>query len=575
MERQLNLLGFKRLRLIEANENKILNVQWINEQLTKAGFKPSITNSIINIGYEGILIEITIKCNNNQVVSSIEIEPKKQFPLIDFKTIELTGNQLTTQNVKNTILSLIPSSETLKEDIEDIPNQSVNNLNIFADMKKYFTDNFIVNEQLASDSKITVWDLSLRPKKYLIKAYLQTKDKPYYQPLFNKDKKQFKFNSVEALMKSIAKNLGINDLTSQLYTEAEQQDFKAVTDELTDEERNQDKVNQNTNTEQNEEEQEVEQQQERTFNRDINLNKEELELRKQLSKEVLDILHSVNEDYDRTNINVWNLAYSKCKNDKEKDILIQLFLNKKMNVKAEYIDRNFLGLRQWVDQRGFDINKNLGLRFIDNYTSLYPNKEVPSGSLTVLIDLSNRHIISEQPGTNNILFDKQSLLYVTDLYTNLRENYGNVIDIITMYHKVYQYEPDKLTQEKVTQLTNNFKFITKKIATTPMDLAYVMCVNDNDKIRPIVTIETIFSIITDQTRSDIQNITDYKTNVKGVLKDIRQDNKLDSLPDADVKTIRLVQNSLNNVFKDNKEALKDFVRDLELVSGENEDNNTR
>ena len=134
MNRQLNLLGVRKLRLIEANEtNKVINYQWVNDQLYRAGFPTKNVNGNFQICCKDPLLEILVTYDNsdNKVINEIMIQTLKQFPLIKQQTITLKGNQLTTQNLKNAVLSLIPSSETLQEDLEELPNQSMNNLNQF------------------------------------------------------------------------------------------------------------------------------------------------------------------------------------------------------------------------------------------------------------------------------------------------------------------------------------------------------------------------------------------------------------------------------------------------------------
>lgn len=547
MEKKLNLLGVKKLNLLkEAIEDKIINYQWVNEQLNKAGFPTKNINGNFQISCNKPLLSIIVTYDNsdNKVINEVEIQTEKQFPLIKQQTIKLSGNQLTTQNLKKTVMQLIPSALTLQEaeELDNIPNQSMNNLNQFYEIKKYFESNFNIKEDIVSDDSGLIWELT--SKRYIIRVVLNKGNKPYYEPKFKSKQgtNKFEFNKLEDLFKSLEKNLGINDLTSQLYTTTADDD-----------------LNQTNNTE------DINNTDNRVFNRNANLNKEEQALRSKLSKEVLDTLNSVNEDYDRKNINIWNLAYSKCKNDKEKDILIQLFMNKKMNIKAEYIERNFVGLRKWVDQKGFDINKNLALKFIDKYSSLYPNEEIPSGSLIILIDLANHKIIDE---TNPVLInDKQSILYVKDIYNNLNNNYENVIDSIKMYYDVYTLGPTIMTQNKINEL-KQFKFIPESDMKNTMKLAYIMCIDDNEHLRDINTIETIYSIITDKSRRDIQDNNDDEVDIKKIQRDWRQDKKLDSLPSANKKTLRLIQNSVNDVFNNNPQARKDFENSLNQLTGE-------
>lgn len=541
MEKKLNLLGVRKLKLVEAVTNedgKVINYQWVNEQLNKAGFPTKNINGNFQIGCKDPLLSIlvTYDNSNNKVINEVEIQTLKQFPLIKQQTITLSGSQITAQKLKDTVLSLVPSSETLQEDISELPNQSMNNLNQFYDMKKYFEDTFKIKEDIISDDSGLLWELTYT--KYLIRVVLDKGDKPYYEAHLKQkganNNGKYMFNTLEDLMASVAKNLGVQDLTSKLYTDKE--------------------VEQEVQTEEDT----------RVFNRNANLTKEEEALRSQLSKEVQDILSSINEDYDRTNINVWNLAYSKCKSDKEKDILIQLFMNKKMNVKAEYIEKNFVGLRQWVNQRGFDIDKNLGLKFIDKYTELYPNQEIPSGSLIVLIELSNRNMLTTENPV--LLNDTRSILYEKNIYNKLPDGYGDLIDILKMYYEVYNSNPNSMTQEKASQLINNFKFITEDIVKKPQELAYVMCI-DNGNLRPDNTIETIFSIITEKTRNDIQD-KEETVSLDKIIKDWNRDKKLDSLPETDARTLRLVQSVLNNTFNGNEKAKQDFTNNLNKVGNQ-------
>ena len=538
MNKKLNLLGVRKLNLLKeaVEDKKIINYQWVNSQLANAGYPTKNQNGNFQIGCKDPLLSIMVTYNNsnNKVINEVEIQTLKQFPFIKQQTITLKGNQLTTQNLKNAVLSIIPSSETLKEDIEEVPNQSMNNLNQFYEIKKYFEDNFKVKEDITSDDSALMWELTLT--RYLIRVVIKDNVKPYYEPQFKQKGglSKFEFDNLENLMNSLAKNLGVKDLTSQLYTDAD--------------------------TEQEEENGEKE----TPFNRNANLSKEEQSLRAQLSDEVNKILNSMNEDFDNKNINIWNLAYSKCKNDKEKEALIKLFMNKKMNIKSEYIDRNMLGLEKWIDDRGFDIKKNLALRFIDIYSSLYPNDEIPTGSLMVLIDLLNRKLIREENVQSNFLFDKSSILYVKNIYNNLNENYKNLVDIFKMYEKVYNSNP--LTPQKQQILLDNFKFLNPQIVKSPSDLAYAMCI-DNDRLRDMNTIETLFSVITDKTRNDIQDEVEEQSSVKDVVKDLQRDNKLDTLPFIDKRTARLVQDAINTALAKNRQARIDFENELKNSVG--------
>ena len=73
MEKKLNLLGVRKLKLVEAVTNedgKVINYQWVNEQLNKAGFPTKNINGNFQIGCKDPLLSIlvTYDNSNNQYV---------------------------------------------------------------------------------------------------------------------------------------------------------------------------------------------------------------------------------------------------------------------------------------------------------------------------------------------------------------------------------------------------------------------------------------------------------------------------------------------------------------------------
>lgn len=530
MEKKLNLLGARKLKLVEAEQTSI-NEKWLQQQLQQNDFElvKDKNKNIYKIYYYKIILRLFFTYDNKEgtVFNQVMIENTNKFPLIKQTTETLTGLDLTTDNLKNKINLMIPSSKTIKEDLEELPTQSIQNIQQWEKVKKYLEKTFKLEETGTKDDTGIEYNLT-NYKKPVANISVETLE-------WGISNKKFKFNDIKSLFNSVAKNLGIKDLTSQILDN-----------------------NSLNNQEDTDNEEEVEDVEHNNFNRNSALDDEYKKLRAQLSDEVKQVLSSINEDYDNKNINIWELAYNKCKTNKEKDILIKAFMNRKMNISAEQIDRNTLGLRQWVNERGFDIHKNLALRFIEQYNKRHPGEEIPSGSLIVLGDITNKKLISEE--NINLLTDQNSILYQPDIYKNIQQNYKNLIDILIMYEDIYNSFPIS-KPDRINSLLNQFKFLTEEDIRSPQMLAAKVCM-DGDKLRDKTTIETAYSILTGKNYTRAVDDYDDTIGVEDIIKDIDYDKKIDNLYKANQKTLKLVSNGLNKTFKENPKALGDFKKNL-------------
>ena len=535
MNRKLNLIGIKQLRLIEELLDEI-NIPWLTEQLASKGFTLKTTNKVLKIYYEEEIISI-IATYTNDNLNTVKFNKLYNFPLTS-KEVNKTGRELDGEGVIDAINQLIPSQISLKEDDDiKLPNNTIDNQIQFSNIMETLKNYFKVTSEVMRDKTGVAYKLS-QMKNELFNINIET----LKMKVFNGKYKQY--DSLETIMKIIEKNLGIEDLHSQIIKKADK--------EIEPVEPTKDK-----NIKDTEEEKEINEPQ-NNFNRNIKLDNEAKELLHQLPQEVQQILTKKTEDYDRTNINVWNLALKKCKSDKEKDTLIELFLNKKMNIAKSRIERNFLGLREWCTQRGFDIDKNLALYFIDKFDEKYPEKEIPSGSIILLTDLSNRKII--QSDALKILQDKNSLLYEQALYEDLKNNYNDILDIVSMYYRIYNMSPIT-NQKKIDKLTSDFKFLTPELLGSPQSLAKAMCMNGS-KLRDKDEVEIIYEALTDNTYKRDRDETADK-DITEIIRDYREDKKLDNLERANIRTLNLVQDAVNATFKDNPKAANDFLNNLQ------------
>lgn len=543
--------NIKQLKLVEdITRGRKFNEDWVRQQLVNNGFdlKSSEKEQQIICLKPVISMLATYTNDNEKLLNVVTLNKLIDFPYTK-NEIELKGDDLNGDSVKEAILELIPSNKTLTEEEEIvIPSQSMDNLIQFENVISSLKDYFSVKIDSKDDSGAT-YILTLKKTCPLFKVRINDNAKVFEMKVFNQGRNYKQYESLEKIFEIIEKNLGIGDLTSQLIIQ---------TNDTQEQEPQQDNQEQNSQETDNiVDEQETNK---KPFIPRADLLDEASRLRGELSDEVLAVLRRANEDYDPNNIGVWELAYKKCKDDEERDNLIQLFLNKKMNMSGKQVERNFVGLREWVNGRGFNIDKNLALRFIDNYSDKYPNQEIPSGVCSLLVDLANRKIISDTNNIGaNILNDTDSILYYPKVYNNLNSTYNDVLDIINIYNKIYNTDFNKF-KNNISKVTSTFNFLNPSALNSSQELAKEVCMG-GDKLRDKDEVQTIYEMLTGKAYERDKDTTEVQDAQK-IINDYKKDNKIDNLDKADTKTLRLVQDAINTTLNDNKEAETTFMNSL-------------
>ena len=245
-ERKLNLVGVKTLELVEATKKIKLNKEWLASQLRQGGFTPIIKGNTLNVYYPKPVITLVLTYNTKAGTKLVSITLKNtdKFPNIPIDTKLLKGNELATEVLRTTILSMIPSKANIKLN-ESNGNGYLNNIAQNNSVKKILQEmrlegvnvNNSQDDTQSDNTKVETLDVSFAKNTPIYSINVSNKVLSVYNGKDNYEYKNYK--SIENAMQVIENNLGIGDLHSQLIIqeEEEQQDFNAVTDELTDEER--------------------------------------------------------------------------------------------------------------------------------------------------------------------------------------------------------------------------------------------------------------------------------------------------------------------------------------------------
>ena len=394
----------------------------------------------------------------------------------------------------------------------------MDNLTQFENMISYLKKTFNIKIDTKDDTGIT-YILTLTKPLFKIKIEDNMLGmKVYNQPRFKQ------YDSLETIFNIIAKNLGIDDLTSQLWIEDE-----------------------NQQQEQNQEEQENQEIEKEKFERNDSLSNEEKALRNQLSQEVQQILNSKNEALDTKNLSTWSMAYSKCKDLKEKDAFIELFFNKKVNVPANIIKNNITALTSIFDNRGFDANKNPSIKFVDNWNTKV-GKEMNPGVIMVLIGLINNKSLTS--GNDELIYT-DSLLYEPNIYDNVKVNYNNILDSLTIYIKIYKM--GRVPEDTVKQMSEDYDFITE--TKSPQELAeQIVYDKSSNQLRNIDEIKYLYGQLTGEEYQSSDNTLDKK-NISDLKRAIENKN-IPEVTTLDKDAGKALTQAINKVISSDNRVLK-------------------
>lgn len=531
MIKTLNLVGIKTLKLVEGVENtqaQAINYVWLSQQFSANGFniERNEDKHTIVVKYPNKIVEVfaTYGNNNNTLFYDIRLENTSKFPKIKQRTEQLIGNQLNSKAMMDIINSMIPSKVTLTE--ETIPSMSMNNANQFIEVMQQLKSKkiFDIKETLNDDSGIC-YDLSV--KKLLT---IDINNLIIYD--YKSGKITNTFNDLQSLMTFIGGNLGINDLTSQLYTDQPQQQDDTQTNTQDD----------TQNQEQQEQQDDTQQQKSYEIKRTPALDNEYNELVNKLSKRDDNLkswLNLLNEDWDPRNVGDWEQKYRSYSSEEDKMDFIKIFINKKMGIESDVIGDNMRGLKTWVDERGFDLKKNLGLRFINNWNKIKGNKEIPTLALDELIYLANKNVIaSTKP---DLIDNPESILY-ENIYDSTI-GYDRLTQIVQMYNAIYNADLDPAVIE---DLKENYSFIT---ANDPKQIAKQV-VWDGNKLRDYDIIKSIYQTLLGDNAQDFNQVSP-KNNLKKLIRAV-ENKKLDQVNTYDKESSDILTRALNNSLQDSQ-----------------------
>lgn len=546
MIKTLNLVGKRQLKLIEDVENsqvQNINYVWLFQQFNSQGFtaeRDDSKNAIV-VKYDKKILEVIASYGNNNksLFFEIKLQNTNKFPKVKVATETLQGNQLTSKDLLIKINQLIPSKVSLNE--ASLPNVSMNNAMQLGQVMNTLKKLFKVTEAQNDDSGIVY---ALQVKKLLTLRLSDLTITDY------NNAKVGTYNDLTSLMSFVAESLGISDLTSQLFTENPQED------EIQQDEQSQE------NTQDNQEEQqqdETQQPKSYNFERTSALDKEYNELVNALEKSTHTtkaFLNALNEEYDPRHIGDWDQYYRTLGSEEDKMNLIKLFVNKKMNILADkVIGDNMRGLKSWVDQRGFDLNRNLGLQFVNNWQRTNGDKTIPTTALAELIYLSNDRVI--QSNKKDLIDDPDSILY-NDIYdTSL--GYERLTNIIEMYDSISK---SSLDEGKIEEIKEMYSFIT---ANDPKSIAKQV-VWDGSKLRDFDIITSLYQSLLGDEAQDFNKVS-TKSDLNKLLKAI--DNKnLDQVNTYDKESSNVITQAVNKSMQGDRQFYNTLSKEVQnIVSG--------